>query len=79
MLTLLRLPFIGRATDWLRSHLVLFSKRHGRGSAPRARQGKAPAMPAPTWAVSPVFRAFSDPYVFKGQPRACADPLFERP
>src|SRR5258708_20636540 len=50
------------------------------GAPPLARaRVKRRHVPAPTRAVSPVFRASSDPQIFIALARACADPLFERP
>ena len=49
------------------------------GSAPRARQGEAPAGAGADPSGLPGLPRFSHPADFEGVARACADPLFERP
>jgi hypothetical protein len=81
MLTLLRLPLFA-VPRWLRrtGSMGLFLMEETKGAPPLALpRVKRRPMPAPTRAVSPVFRASARSSAFEGLARACADPLFERP
>jgi hypothetical protein len=83
MLTLLRLPFqpVSRPAGglrWRSAHTLLFSIEELWGSAPRARQGEAPAKCRRRLGPSPRSSALPHVLNLYGQPFACADPLFER-